>query len=144
MSRESDKGDKRDRGDKGNGSGKRDKSDKGYHRLVLWQKAHEFVVCVYKETNLFPKSELYGLTSQLRRAALSVPANIVEGHSRDSKKDFLRFLSFTRGSLAECEYFLELALDLDFMDKASYESFEHLRMEVGYLLYSFIKTIKER
>ena len=127
---------------KGNKSNKRDKGEKGYHRLVVWQRAHELAILIYRKTRLFPKSELYGLTSQLRRAALSVPANIVEGYSRKSKKEFLRFLGIARGSLSECEYFLEFARELKFFTKENYEALGKLRGEVGYLLHRFTSRLR--
>ena len=125
-----------------NKSNKRDKSDKGYHRLIVWQKAHEFVMLIYVKTREFPQAELYGLTSQLRRAAVSVAANIIEGHAKTSKKEFLRYLGISKGSLAECEYYLELATQLRFLNKEDYELLENARGKVGYLLYQFIKHLR--
>lgn len=81
-----DKGDKRDKRDKSDKGNKHYKWDKGYHKLIVWQKAHRFAIFVYEKTRYFPRNELYGLTSQLRRAALSVPANIVERYAKSSKK----------------------------------------------------------
>jgi len=117
-------------------------SDKAYHKLFVWQKAHNFVKEIYKITDDFPKRELFGLTSQLRRAAVSVPANIVEGHTRTSRKDFLRYLNIALGSLTECEYYLELTLELNFIREEDYLKIENLRKEVGYLLVKFIKGVR--
>lgn len=136
----SNKGNKRYRGNKRNGG---DKSNKGYHKLIVWQRAHKFAVSVYKKTKGFPNSELYGLVNQLRRAVISVPANVVEGYSRKSKKEFLRYLNIAQGSLAECEYYLEFAKELKFLNKKDYEALDKMRGEVGFLLYKFISSLKE-
>src|SRR5438876_3731586 len=80
-----------------------------YTKIEAWRLADDLTVSVYKRTRSFPKEEMYGLTSQLRRASYSVPANIVEGASRESKKDYLHFLYIARGSLSETQYFIHLA-----------------------------------
>ena len=77
-----------------------------YTKIETWKLADDLTVAVYGRTRRFPKEEMYGLTSQLRRASYSVPANIVEGSSRESKKDYLHFLYITRGSLSEAQYFI--------------------------------------
>jgi four helix bundle protein len=82
---------------------------KGHRDLVAWQKAMELVLDVYGVTRRFPKEELYGLTSQLRRAAVSVPSNLAEGYGRNSRKDFQRFVGLALGSLLEVETQLEIA-----------------------------------
>jgi four helix bundle protein len=84
-----------------------------YRKIEAWKLADDLTVVVYERTRSFPKDELYGLTSQLRRASYSVPANIVEGSSRESKKDYLHFLYIARGSLSEAQYFIHLAADWD-------------------------------
>jgi four helix bundle protein len=84
--------------------------------LVVWQKAHAFVLAAYRVTESFPKSELYGLTSQFRRAAVSIAANIAEGFKKRSPNDKARFLNIAQGSLEECQYYLILAKDLGFSD----------------------------
>ncbi len=83
--------------------------------LDLWNKSHEFVKDIYKVTTDFPKAEMYGLTSQLRRAAVSVPTNVVEGFSRKSTKEYLQFLFHSRGSLEEVRYLLILSKELEFL-----------------------------
>ena len=88
---------------------------KGYRDLLAWQKSMQFVTDVYHETADFPKEEVYGLTNQLRRAAVSVPSNIAEGHGRSSKKEFHRFVSQARGSLLEVETQLEIARNLGYL-----------------------------
>jgi four helix bundle protein len=86
-----------------------------HHRLRVWQSAKELALEIYRITARFPDSELYGLTSQLRRAAVSVPSNIAEGSARSSDGDFLRFLSMSRGSLNEIDTQLEIAEELEFL-----------------------------
>ena len=81
------------------------KAAKNFQDLIVWQKAHKFVLAVYKITKDFPKEEMYGLTSQFRRAALSIPANIAEGFNRRGKPDKCRFMNIAQGSLEECRYY---------------------------------------
>lgn len=109
--------------------------------LLVWQKSHEFVLDIYKETANFPLDEKYNVINQIRRAAASIPANIVEGHSRNSKKDFMRFLYISRGSLEEVRYFFLLATDLNYIRKDSLEVFEEKAREVSYLLNALIKSL---
>ncbi len=90
---------------------------KSFTDLIVWQKAHDFVLLVYTTTRNFPKEELYGLTSQFRRAAVSIPANIAEGFRRHSKPDKARFLNIAEGSLEECRYYIILANDLGYLEK---------------------------
>jgi len=97
-------------------------ASKGFRDLVVWQKAHAWVLAVYAATRSFPKDELFGLTSQLRRAASSVPANIVEGYRRRSKADKLRFFNIAQASLDEATYFLMLAHDLKYADTSALQS----------------------
>lgn len=103
----------------------------------------EFVKLVYRLTLLFPKDELYGLVSQLRRASVSVVANIVEGRGKSTDKDFLKFLYISKGSLNECQLYFELALELDFINKEQFDYIENKRGEVGFLLYKLIKTLEK-
>jgi four helix bundle protein len=120
------------------------KAPKGYHKLLVWQRARELVREIYKLTAKFPKSELFGLTSQMRRAAVSVVANIVEEHSRykKSRKEALQFFSIAEGSLAELEAHLEIALDvIGGFKKNEYERIEKLRGEVGFLLHRFVNSL---
>ena len=87
-----------------------------FQDLLVWQKAHAFVLEAYRLTATFPKSETYGLASQMRRASVSIPANIAEGFRRRSKADKARFLNIAEGSVEECRYFLILAKDLGYAD----------------------------
>ena len=95
-----------------------------YTELDTWQKAMELVEDIYHATRKFPREEIYGLTSQLRRAAYSVPANIAEGASRESKRDYLHFLHIARGSLSEAQYFIHLARRLGYASEAQTEQVE--------------------
>ncbi len=87
-----------------------------YTKIEAWKLADDLVVEIYQRTKAFPRDELYGLTNQLRRAACSVPANIVEGSSRGTKKDYLHFLHVARGSLSETQYFIHLAQRLGYLE----------------------------
>jgi four helix bundle protein len=106
--------------------------------LVVWQKAHAFVLPVYEATQTFPKTELYGLTMQFRRAAVSIPANIAEGFRKQSAADKARFLNIAEGSLEECRYYLILANDLGYIDK---KTLWELTEEVGRLLNAYRSAI---
>ena len=86
-----------------------------YTKIKAWQLADDLTVAIYERTRSFPREEVYGLTSQLRRASYSVPANIVEGASRESKRDYLHFLYIARGSLSETQYFIHLARRLRYL-----------------------------
>lgn len=122
--------------------GNRNMQEKPYHKLIIWQLANEFLLRIYKETKEFPREELYGLTSQLRRAALSVPTNIVEGYARRSRKELQNFLSIAVGSLAECEYLLEVARELNYITDITYGELENLRLRASIALYRFKSSMK--
>ncbi len=112
---------------------------KSFEDLLVWQKAHDFVLRVYGQTKEFPKDELYGLTSQFRRAAVSVPANIAEGFRRRGVPDKLKFLNIAESSLEECRYYIILARDLGFLD-GSYLK-EHLE-DTSKLLRKYYAAIE--
>jgi len=114
---------------------------KSFRELVVWQKAHSFVLATYKVTKSFPKEEVYGLTSQFRRAAVSIPANIVEGYKKSGKTDKLRFFNIAQGSLEECRYYLILAHDLGYFD--STELHEKLE-EVSKLLEGYMRGLRRK
>jgi len=114
-----------------------------YHDLLVWRRTLEFVKLVYRLSKHFPKDELYGLTSQLRRASVSVLANIVEGRGKPTEKDFIRFLYISKGSLNECQCFLELVLELNYINKEQLDYIEEKRREVGYLLYKLITSLSK-
>jgi len=86
-----------------------------FTKIQAWKLADDLTVAIYEATRAFPREEIYGLTSQLRRAAFSVPANIAEGSSRESQRDYLHFLHIARGSLSEAQYFLHLAGRLGYL-----------------------------
>lgn len=111
---------------------------KSFKELVVWQKAHEFVLAVYKLTKSFPKEELIGLTSQFRRAAVSIPANIAEGYRRKGSLDKVRFFNIAEGSLEECKYYLILSNDLNYSETK--KEFE-LAEDIGKLLNSYSQKI---
>lgn len=114
----------------------------GYKKLIAWQKADELAHAVYDLTVGFPKDELFALTSQLRRAALSVPTNIVEGYGRNSKKEFHRFLAIALGSLAETGYLLEFAHKRGYINKNKYEIILILKEEVGHIIWKLYLSQK--
>jgi four helix bundle protein len=108
---------------------------KSFKELVVWQKAHQLVLDIYATTKGFPKEELFGLTSQLRRSAVSVPANISEGYRKRTKPDKAKFTNIAQGSLDETHYYLILAKDLSYADttKLQCDSEEVARMLAAYL-----------
>jgi four helix bundle protein len=114
-----------------------------FRELLVWKKSFSFTKSVYILTKEFPKEELFGLTSQLRRAAVSVVGNIAEGKGKNGDKDFLKFLYISRGSLNECETYLELAFSLGYIDQADYDSISRERGEVGFLLHKLIQSINK-
>ncbi len=111
---------------------------KTFEDLIVWQKAHAFVLNVYTYTAKFPKNELFGLVSQLRRAAVSIPANIVEGFRRQGRADKVRFLNIAQSSLEESRYYLILAKDLNYGDS---DSLKLQISEVSRLLEAYIRTL---
>jgi len=117
---------------------------KGYHKLILWQKAREFVKLVYKYSEKFPKSEEYVLKSQLRRAVVSVVLNIVEGYRRSSTKEFIRFLNISAASLTEVEACIEIAADLGYFTQAEYKLLEERMVEIEVILFSFEKSLRKK
>ena len=114
-------------------------TSKSFEDLIVWQRAHELVLAVYRLTGGFPRDELFGLTSQLRRAAVSVPSNIAEGFKRAGKSDKLRFYNTAQASLEECRYQLILARDLRYGDPS--EHFPCLE-EVSRLLEAYMKSLR--
>jgi four helix bundle protein len=119
------------------------RDDKGFRKLLVWQRAHELVLSVYKMTEKFPKSEMFALTSQLRRAVVSIPANIAEGQGAGTKPQFVRYLDIAKGSLSEVEYYLVLSKDLEYINAEKYKKAETLRGEVGFLLYRLIGSMRK-
>ena len=112
-----------------------------YKELGAWQKGIDLVTDIYRATAKLPKDELYGLTSQLRRASVSVPSNIAEGQARFSKPDFRHFLRQARGSVAEVETQIVISKNLGFVDEASSSSLLHKAAEPGRILNGLIRSI---
>ena len=115
---------------------------KDFRQLKVWEKSHQLALSVYKATKKFPKEELYGLTSQIRRASMSIPTNIAEGCGRNTDKEFARFLQIAMGSASETEYQLILARDLEFLPTDSYEKLHSEVEEVKRMLASLLKTLR--
>jgi four helix bundle protein len=113
-----------------------------FRKIKVWEKAHYLTLAVYKATVSFPKEELYGLTSQMRRAAASIPANIAEGCGRQTKVEFMRFLHIAGGSASELEYHLLLAHDLNFLNKSDYDQLTMAVIEVKRMLTIFVQTLE--
>lgn len=114
------------------------KPAKSFEDLLVWQKAHSFVLAVYRLTGAFPKHEIFGLTSQFRRTAVSIPANIAEGFRRRGMSDKARFFNIAQASLEECRYYLILARDLEYADT---QDASRLIQEVSKLLDAYLKNI---
>lgn len=113
----------------------------GYEKLLAWQKADELAYQVYMVTKTFPKEEMYAMTSQLRRAALSVPTNIVEGYGRQGKNEFRQFANIALGSLAEVRYLLGFCLRLKYLKREEHARIETLAEDVGRLLWKFYQSL---
>lgn len=114
---------------------------RAFRELKVWQKAHLLTLEVYKATVAFPKEELYGLTSQIRRSCESVPANIAEACGRAGGADMARFLQIAMGSASELEYHLLLAQDLKFLTSEKHESLERELAEIKRMLSAFIAKL---
>ena len=110
----------------------------GFESLLVWQKSHQFVLEIYKMTQTFPEHEKFGLTSQFRRAAVSIPANIAEGYGKRSVSDKARFFNIAQGSLNECRYYLRLSSDLGYA-----ETEQHFKQidEIGRMLNAYTKKL---
>jgi four helix bundle protein len=115
---------------------------KDFKDLKVWQKSHQLVLSVYKTTTGFPREEIYGLTSQMRRAGVSIPANIAEGCGRGGDVELARFLQISMGSASELEYLLLLAHDLNLLNTICYERLATDVTEVKRMLAPFIQKLK--
>ena len=115
--------------------------EKGYKKLIVWQKADELAFQIYIITKNFPRDEIYGITSQIRRSALSVPTNIVEGYGRQGTKELKHFINIALGSLAETEYLLDFCLKLKYLSIGKHKELQELRQEVGNLSWKFYKSL---
>jgi four helix bundle protein len=114
---------------------------KSHRDLIAWQKAMDLVVAVYNATASFPKEETYSLTSQIRRAVVSIPANIAEGQGRRLTKEFLYFLANARGSLLELDTHLEIALRLRYLDEGQYSKLKTQLDEVARILNGLMRSV---
>ena len=114
-----------------------------FRNLQVWEKAHMLTLDVYKATASFPKDELYGLTSQIRRSSASIPTNIAEGCGRNGDAELSRFMTISMGSASELEYQLLLARDLGYLIQGNYPELHEKVTEVKRMLAGFIKTLKK-
>jgi len=112
-----------------------------YQSIKAWQKADELVVLVYRDTRLFPRNEIYGLTGQMRRAAVSAAANIVEGSARKSRQKYLQFLYTARGSLTELSYYVQLAMKLGYLSGSATEVLSSQCEEASRTLFGLIGAV---
>ena len=115
---------------------------KDFRELMVWHKAHQLALAVYAATIGFPREEVYGLTAQIRRAAVSVPANLAEGCGRNGEAEIARFCSIAAGSTSEVEYHLLLSKDLHYLPDDAYEELAAQAAEVKRMLNALIKTLK--
>ena len=116
----------------------------GHEELIVWQKAMDLVVAVYKLVKKLPKEELYALSDQMRRAVISIPSNIAEGQARNSKKEFIQFLSIAQGSRAELQTQLLLCVKLGYVTEVEINNLLSLTEEVGKMLTTFILKLKTK
>lgn len=114
-----------------------------FRNLQVWEKAHSLTLNVYRTTLSFPKEELYGLTSQIRRSSASIPTNIAEGCGRNGNAELARFMHISMGSASELEYQLLLAHDLTYLEQDAYTELHEKVTEVKRMITGFIKTLKK-
>ena len=114
----------------------------GFKQLTTWQKAYNLGLEIYKLAAIFPRRELFGLSSQIQRAGVSISANIAEGYGRNYRKEYLQFLMIAKGSLGEVETYLLFSKDLKYISLEQYNQIEGLRQEVGKLLKGLIKSLQ--
>ncbi len=115
---------------------------KDFHSLKVWEKAHALTLAIYRSTEQFPKHELYSLTNQVQRAAVSIPTNIAEGCGKDSDRELKRYFIIAMGSASELEYLLLLARDLGYLHLSLYQSLEADLVETRKMLNAFIQKLK--
>ncbi|MCT2562968.1 four helix bundle protein [Chryseobacterium herbae] len=113
-----------------------------FKELLVWQKSIDFVTEIYKITGSFPKDEMYGLISQIRRASVSIPSNIAEGNSRRSKPDYLQFLKIARGSCAEVETQLIISKNLNYFSEENYKKLNEDIIEISKMLNGLINSLE--
>jgi four helix bundle protein len=115
-----------------------------FRDLLIWQKSIKLVTQIYEVTKIFPKEEAFGLTSQMRRCAVSIPSNIAEGHGRNSTRDYLRFLQIATGSLYELQTQLVIANNLSFFSEEAFISLEENAREIERMLSSFVRKLSHK
>lgn len=113
-----------------------------YKKLQVWQRGHQLTLAIYRATRSFPREEMYGLTSQLRRSSSSVPANIAEGCGRDTPAELARFLYVALGSASECEYHILLAHDLGLLDDKDYGFLSGQATQLKRMLAALIRKLR--
>ena len=117
---------------------------KTFRDLLIWQKSISLVTEIYHLTNSFPKEEIYGLSSQIRRSAISIPSNIAEGYGRDGNSDYLRFLNISISSLFEIQTQLEISYNLKYINQIQFNKTNGESREIERMLSAFIRKIKDR
>ena len=115
-----------------------------FRSLLIWQKSMALTTKIDFSTNHFPKEEIFGLTSQIRRSSISIPSNIAEGSGRESDKDFLRFLNISLGSLFEMQTQIEIAKNITYLNELEFNNIYEDSREVERMLVAFIKRLKDR
>ena len=115
-----------------------------YKELQVWQKAMDLVVEIYKISKLLPKEETYGISDQIRRAAVSIPSNIAEGESRNSAKEFIQFLSIARGSLAELETQLLICIKVNMLSEDNITEAQNITTEVGKMIKGLMNKLNSQ
>jgi len=115
----------------------------GFRDLEVWRQAHGLVLDIYRATKKFPKDELFGLTSQIRRSGFSVPANIAEGNGRAGRNEYVQFLTIARGSLNETGYYVSLACDLGYISIQVAQTLDAKVATVGRLLAGLIRSLRK-
>ena len=117
---------------------------KNYRDLIVWQKSVHFVTVIYQTTKTFPKDEVFGLVSQMRRCAVSIPSNIAEGYGRRSTNDYLRFLQIAMGSVYELQTQLEISKNLKYLSPSRLEEVYELSREIERMLSSLIEKVRAK
>jgi len=112
-----------------------------HRKLDVWKKSMEFVKDLYKATKAFPKSEVYGLTSQMRRAAISIPSNLAEGAARKGSREFKQFLNIAQGSISELDTQIELSLMLDYIDLKTYDSLMEKLSTISKMMFGLSRSL---
>ena len=117
---------------------------KTYRDLIVWQKSVHFVTVIYQTTKTFPKDEVFGLISQMRRCSVSIPSNIAEGYGRRSKKDYLRFLQIAMGAVYELQTQIEISRNLEYLTPNRLEEIYELSREIERMLSSLINKVRDK